>query len=95
MSTTTTPMSIKLDIDIRNRLADLAARRQRTPHAMAREAVVAYVVREEAQDQTNKEALEAWNDYQETGLHTTGDEVLAWLDSWGTANELPAPTSHT
>lgn len=31
----------------------------------------------------NKEADAAWKHYQETGLHITGDEVIAWLKTWG------------
>lgn len=38
--------------------------------------------------------LAAWQEHQETGMHVTGDEVEAWLASWGTSNELPAPKCH-
>lgn len=50
-----------------------------------------YVVREEARDQF---ALDAWQHYQETGLHATGDEVMTWIESWGTDKELPPPVCH-
>lgn len=41
-----------------------------------------------------EEADASWRDYQETGLHLTGDEVLKWLETWGTDREGPAPECH-
>ena len=38
-----------------------------------------------------KAADEALQHYKETGLHVTGEEVLAWIESWGTDHELPTP----
>ena len=35
-----------------------------------------------------------WNDYQETGLHVSGDEVIAWLDTWGEEVEQAAPATN-
>ena len=42
-----------------------------------------------------REALASWESFQEAGLHVTGEEVLAWLESWGTEEELAAPECHT
>jgi predicted transcriptional regulator len=94
MSNAIAPMSLKIDEDMRDRLAKLALARKRTAHAIAREAVETYVKREEARDQFTADALLAWEHYQETGLHATNDEVMAWMDSWGTENELPPPVCH-
>jgi predicted transcriptional regulator len=94
MTVAARPMSLKMDASIRERLARLAHARKRTSHAIAREAVENYVAREEARDQFTADALEAWVEFQETGLHATGDEVLAWMKSWGTSNELPQPVCH-
>ena len=41
-----------------------------------------------------QELLAAWEEYQVTGLHVTQKEMLAWLDSWGTENELQPPECH-
>jgi len=41
-----------------------------------------------------QDVLEAWTEFQETGLHATAEEVDQWLASWGTENELPAPECH-
>ncbi len=94
MTVTASLMSLKMDASIRERLARLAHNRKRTSHAIAREAIESYVVREEARDQFAADALEAWIDYQETGKHATGDEVLTWMKSWGTSNELSQPVCH-
>lgn len=94
MTTMTMPMSLKIDISTRERLTKLAHSRKRTPHAIAREAVENYVAREEEKDKFTADSLEAWKDYQETGLHATSEEVLTWIESWGTPNELQPPVCH-
>ena len=94
MSTTTVPMSIKIDPSLRERLSHLAASRKRTPHALAREAIEQYVLIAESRDRANQEAVAAYEHYQETGLHVTGEEVTKWMQSWGTEDEQPAPQCH-
>jgi predicted transcriptional regulator len=94
MTTMTMPMSLKIDVSTRERLTKLAHSRKRTAHAIAREAVESYVIREEAKDKFTADSLAAWKDYQETGLHATSEEVLNWIQSWGTPNELKPPVCH-
>jgi predicted transcriptional regulator len=43
------------------------------------------------QERRHCEADAAWRHYQETGLHVTGEEVMKWVASWGTTDELPPP----
>jgi predicted transcriptional regulator len=50
---------------------------------------------EEQREALRQDTLKAWEEYQATGLHATAEEVDAWLASWGTENELPAPVCHT
>lgn len=61
-----------------------------------REAIRQYVEREEKRETFRQDAINAWQEYQETGLHVTGNEVIAWLDTWGEENEkaAPAPVCH-
>lgn len=87
-------LSIKLDDSMRNRIQALAADRQRTPHWIMKEAIRQYVETEEAKASLEKEALQSWQHFQETGLHLTGDEVQDWLKSWGTEQETDAPQCH-
>lgn len=87
-------MSLKLAPEVRDGLRSLATIKKRPAHALAREAVAAYVTAELAREQFTQDADKAWQHYQETGLHATSDEVFAWIDSWGTVAELPRPKCH-
>ncbi|WP_341485581.1 CopG family ribbon-helix-helix protein [Thioclava sp. GXIMD4215] len=86
--------SIKLDDDMKGRVRNLAQARQRTPHWIMREAISQYVEREEKREALRRDTAQAWEEFQETGLHATAEEVDRWLESWGTDNELPAPECH-
>lgn len=92
--TATRPIAIKIDNDTRERIKRLAEARHRTSHWMMREAIRQYVEREEKREVFRKDALNAWQEYRETGLHVTGDEVMAWLETWGEENETAAPVCH-
>ena len=87
-------VSVKLDSDIRARVENLAEARHRSAHWVMREAICQYVDREEKREAFRQDAIKAWEEYQETGLHATAAEVDTWLASWGTENELPAPVCH-
>ena len=87
-------VSVKLDHDMRTRMEHLAEVRHRTAHWMMREAIQQYIEREEKREAFRQDTIKAWDEYRETGLHATTDEVEAWLDSWGSENELPAPICH-
>jgi predicted transcriptional regulator len=41
-----------------------------------------------------EEALASWVEFQATGEHLTGAEVLEWLSTWGTAEETEMPACH-
>ena len=45
-------------------------------------------------DPLMKQRLQSWQEYAETGLHVTGDEAIAWLETWGTEGEKDAPQCH-
>ncbi len=88
------PLSLKLAPASRQRLRSLAEIQRRPAHALAREAVEAYIEAQEEQIRRNQEADAAWKHYQDTGLHITGEEAMAWIRSWGTPNQLPKPVCH-
>lgn len=88
------PLSLKLSPASRQRLRRLAEQQSRPAHALAREAIEAYLTQEEDRIRRNQEAEAAWQHHQDTGLHATGDEVIAWIRSWGTPDALPKPTCH-
>lgn len=86
--------SVKLGAELTDRLKRLAGQRQRTPHALMREAIREYVEREEARESFKEEALASWTAFQETGRHLTGDELRDWLKAWGSDAETEAPDCH-
>jgi len=88
------PTSLKLDDELKSRVQHLAEARCRSSHWIMREAIAQYVEREEKREALRQQTLDAWDEFQATGLHVTGDEVEKWLSSWGTDDELPAPECH-
>jgi predicted transcriptional regulator len=88
------PVAVKLDPEIHGRVRELAKAQNRSAHYLMREAITQYVEREEKREAFRQEALSAWTEFQETGLHATAEEVDQWLTSWGTEDEQPAPACH-
>ena len=86
--------SVKLDPALKSRLDHLAQVRRRSAHWIMREAIQQYVEREEARESFKEEALQAWREYRETGLHLSVEETTAWLDRWGTEDETEVPDWH-
>jgi predicted transcriptional regulator len=86
--------SIKIDDALKTRVQHLAALRRRSAHWIMREAIAQYVEREEARESLKQEAVASWAAYQETGRHLTGQEVRAWLNTWGTEAEADPPECH-
>lgn len=86
--------SIKLDEDLKGRVQHLAEARRRSSHWIMREAIAQYVDREEKRETLRQDTLNAWDEFQATGLHGTAEEIDKWLASWGTENELPTPECH-
>jgi len=94
MKTASAPVAVKIDLDMKERVKRLADASHRTPHWMMKEAIREYVERGEKREAFRQDGIRAWNEYQATGLHVTGDEVIAWLDTWGEENEKAAPVCH-
>ena len=78
---TTTAVAIKIDQKTKERYKNLALIKDRSTHWMMREAINQYVDREEKRESFHQDAVNSWNEYQETGLHATGDEVIRWLNT--------------
>lgn len=93
-SSTTRPVAIKIDDDIRMRVKRLADARQRTPHWLMREAITQYVEREEKREAFRQDTLKAWEAYRTTGLHLTGEEADAWLARLEQGNDAEPPECH-
>lgn len=87
-------MSIRLEASAKERLKLIAERQKRSPHALATEAINQMIAEKEQEHAFNQSCIDSFNHFQETGLHVTHEEVMTWMDSWGTENELPPPECH-
>ena len=87
-------ISIRIDTQTKERLSQIAHRQKRTSHALAAEALNVFIEQKEKEYLWNKSCIDSLNDFDETGLHVTQNEVDQWMDSWGTNNELPVPVCH-
>ncbi len=95
MSTTTTqPIAVKLDSEVRERLKRLAETRQRTTHWIMREAIQQYIEREEKRELFRQDAMQAWEEYQLTGLHVTSEEADSWLYKLESGQDAEPPECH-
>lgn len=86
--------SLKLDVEIKERVQRLASARRRSPHWLMREAIEEYVEREEKREQLRHDALAAWSHYQATGLHVTSEEADAWLAKLEAGKDAAPPRCH-
>lgn len=83
-----------LDDDLEERVEKLADKRGQSSDMIVQEAVTEFVSRAEARERFWREGEEAWEEYQRTGLHLTGEELFDWLSKWGTDAEVPLPKCH-
>jgi predicted transcriptional regulator len=87
----TTTTSIKLDPAIKERVQRLADARRRSAHWVMKEAIEAYVEREEKQEQLRDELMTRWQEYEETGLHVGDEEARSWLTRLARGEKPPLP----
>lgn len=82
-----------LDDELHGRLRRLAEARAQSPQAIVREAVDQMLDREQKRADFIGEAEASWDKFQRDGRHLTGDEVFAWLGTWG-KDRVPPPPCH-
>ena len=86
--------SVRMSPALHARIVGLAETRQRTPHALMLQAIEHFVSREEQRESLRQEGIAAWEEYQRTGLHLTGDEVREWIGRIRQGNKAPMPKCH-
>lgn len=89
-----TATSIKLDEDMKGRVQHLAEARRRSSHWIMREAIAQYVEREEKREALKQDAMQAWDRYQQTGLHLSVDEADSWLARLEAGEDADLPPCH-
>ena len=86
MSTT----SFRLDDDLQEKLESTANRTKRSKGWIINDALRRYIEQEELKQRMFEETQEALADI-EAGRVVSGEEVMKWLETWGTAVETKAP----
>lgn len=86
--------TVKLDDETVSRVRHIADVRRRTPHWIMCEAIRQYVEREEKREAFRQDAIQAWNEYRETGLHATLEEAEAWLAKLEAGQDAEPPECH-
>ena len=83
----TTTLSVRIDVQTRQRLEALAKRSRRSKSFLAAEAIAAYVETESWQ----LDEITAGLDDFDQGRTVDHDAVAGWLRSWGGPHERQAP----
>lgn len=86
MSVTT----IRLQPEVESGLEAMSEKLQRSKNWLVNQAIREFVARQELEQSRWKETLIAMESVA-SGKVVSGQEVQAWLETWGTANELPPP----
>ena len=82
--------SVRMPDDLMQRLDAMATRLRRSKGRVINDAVREYLERDELRQHRDQETREALAEL-DAGQLVDGDEVLAWIDSWGCENELEPP----
>lgn len=85
----TPPFSMRLDPDLRARLAAEAKRQDRSESYIAARAIDAFL----QVQQIERAVLRARVEQGDNAQFIPAEAVGAWVDSWFTEHELPAPTA--
>ncbi|MBP3194127.1 MAG: CopG family transcriptional regulator [Cardiobacteriaceae bacterium] len=88
-------LAISLDTVLQQKVEQLALQQKSSLDFVVKQALCEYVERQEKKLQFQQEAIEAWQNYQQDGLHLTADEVFNWLDTWGTDKTTEIPKCHS
>jgi predicted transcriptional regulator len=86
--------ALKLDDELKNKVQHIASIRHCDPDTIMIEAIEDYVKRSESRESAIHLAHQAWDNFQQDGLHLTENEVNNWLDTWGTEEESKLPPCH-
>jgi len=82
--------SVRIQADLSERLEATATRLHRSKSSIINQAVEAFLDHEQQEQLRWQETLTALESVHQ-GQVVSGDAVHAWLESWGTEQETPAP----
>jgi predicted transcriptional regulator len=82
--------SVRIQPEISKQLEKVTARLHRSKSSIINQAVEEFVEHQQQEQQRWQETPESLQSVR-IGQVASGDAVHAWLGSWGSDNELPAP----
>ena len=82
--------SFRIRKELQEPLEKVASELRRPKAWVINEALAAYLERENQQQRMYRETLEGLADV-EAGRLIDGEQVMAWIESWGSDKELPPP----
>jgi len=85
-----TTTSVRLDDDLQFKLETAADRLKRTKGWIINEALRQFIEREELQQRMLEETQNAIADLEAQRI-VSGEEVMQWLETWGSPQEKDAP----
>ncbi len=88
MSTT---LGVKVDDDLRDRLKQLAAMKDRSAHWLIKKAIEQYVAREETCEREKREDQTRWARYELHHDAVANVEAVAWLEQLAAGQRTPWP----
>ncbi len=83
--------TFELDADTHERLLVLAAERGQDAASVVADAIALLASTVDIEEADIAEDLRRLREFERTGEAVPLDEVKAWVESWGTGNELPRP----
>jgi len=84
-----TTLTIRVDRSVKERLGEVAGRMNRSKSFLAAAAIEEYLAVQEWQIEGIKKAIQSLDD----GKGIPHDDVVNWVESLGTDNELPTPST--
>ncbi len=81
------PISIRIDETLKSRLDKLAKVEDRSLSYLAQQAIAAYL---DDREYKHREILRAYSEAKK-GVFISEKTMTAWVDSWGSTQELPPP----
>ncbi|MDE2446514.1 MAG: ribbon-helix-helix protein, CopG family [Alphaproteobacteria bacterium] len=82
------PVSLRIDPDLKSKLEDIAKAEDRSLSYIAQQALKAYL---DARDYRSEQILSAHAAAKVEKEFVSGEAMMAWVESWDTPQELPAP----
>jgi predicted transcriptional regulator len=83
-------VSLRMDSALKLRLEKIAEKDERSISYVAQKAITQYL---DARDYKHKIIMEAYEASLVEKEFISGEAMLAWVNSWGTDNELPEPVA--